>query len=269
MHRAAMANLHSSDVAKAAMRIRKGQDDPKKMGLRKVTPASEDELLKVSAAMRKYHSLGMGRLEPALRNWFGLFRFYDTNFDAAINYLEFKRMVRDMLRVPKNEVGDRALMAAWHALDEDKDGLLTAGQFGRFFRRADINDFHNFLHTRKARARGRPEKMYIKVGIVSGVARDNNWRTRGALEASSFTPMQEARIEARKIVKRWGEEEKLLQDELKKVHKEEKKLERSLSSRGALRSVYGSSLAASRSASRLSLASMDKESEGDGDGDED
>merc|ERR1712048_1097286 len=75
------------------------------------------------------------------------------------------------------------------------------------------------------------------VGYLA-TAKDENYRHRATIEADALTPLEEARIEARKVVQRWSDEEKLLARQLKKVSKEEKKLVRTLSKRGALRSAY-------------------------------
>ena len=170
-------------------------------------------------------------------------------------------MVRTTIGAPEQKVKRNSLVAAWRALDEDEDGLIDAGAFGRLYRKAEIGQqLGDFAVRRKeVESTGRAPPMFV--GIVGIVARDMHFKSRATVESDSATPMQEARIEARKFVKRLGEEEKRLQVELKKIVKVEKTLERTLSSRGALKSAYGgigsmgstSSLAASLTASRSSL----------------
>lgn len=277
MHRSAMSALIASDKEKDMMKSRKGLDHLKKGGakeLQKAKPASDAELTKLSAAVKKAHEARFGALHPSLRNWYGLFKKYDDNFDHCITFPELQAMLRDELRMPTAKVSDKALMSAWRALDDKDSGLLDAGAFGRFYRKADVSQSRKDFNA--------VAEKYYKGGFVvrpvvssyTGFlarARDQHYKSRAVIEGGALTPLEEARIEARKDVQRWAEESKLLEQELKKVTKEEKKLARTLSKRGALRSAYSgppSSLAEARSASRSMVVQDDDGDAGGGEDDD-
>jgi Ca2+-binding EF-hand superfamily protein len=44
-------------------------------------------------------------------------------------------MVRNELNVPRSQLTEEQLQAIWRALDEDKSGLITCGEFGHFMRK--------------------------------------------------------------------------------------------------------------------------------------
>ena len=71
MHRSAMSALKSSDREKEMMNSRKGLDHLKKGGakeLKKAKPASEADLVKLSASVKQYHRARFGALDVSLRN---------------------------------------------------------------------------------------------------------------------------------------------------------------------------------------------------------
>lgn len=273
MHRSAVYHLHMADAEKADMLKLKGLDQLKKkrIGGKGVKRASETDLHRLSAALKKEHDARAGRLDPAVRNWFGMFKSYDTNNDNHISFAEFERMVRTTIGVNDQKVTRKSLVAAWRALDDDEDGLIDAGAFGRLYRKAEIGQQLGDFAVRRKEVESKARQGFSRappmfVGIVGDVAKEMHFKSRATVEKDVATPMQEARIEARKFVKRLGEEEKRLQVELRKIVKEKTTLEKTLSSRGALRSAYGglggmsstSSLAASLTASRSSLKSPSK-----------
>ena len=271
MHRYAMNALQSADAEKQEMKRLKGLQEStkgqKKKGLGKVTAATESDLRKLSMLVQAQHTKDRVVVDPELRTWYGLFKKFDINRDGCITFEEFQRMLRSILYITADKVSDKALASAWKTLDDDKDGLVDAGAFGRFYRKANIeqqaSEFaarRKLVNEQDKQGLGRIPQM--KVGIVGVRARSLHRLSRAKLEADAVTPMQEARIEARKLVERWERQEKKLKEELKKIVKEEKKLEAELSSRGALKSKYGgggstSSLAASISASRAMIAQAD------------
>ena len=113
MHRSAMSALIASDKEKDMMKSRKGLDHLKKGGakeLQKAKPASDAELTKLSAAVKKAHEARFGALHPSLRNWYGLFKKYDDAGEGAINYVSFSTDVdstetfSDRLRLPFSPV---------------------------------------------------------------------------------------------------------------------------------------------------------------------
>ena len=60
--------------------------------------------------------------EASHTSWFKLFKRLDGDGSGQISYGEFAAMVRDELLVPPAELPERALKAAWLALDADASG---------------------------------------------------------------------------------------------------------------------------------------------------
>jgi Ca2+-binding EF-hand superfamily protein len=209
MHRSAMYHLHMADAEKEDMKSRKGLDNLRKQDriVQKCAIATEDELKKLSTILRKHHERAVGNLDSEVMSWFGLFKRYDDNNDNHISLVELKNMIRLTLRVSPSAVTDRQLHGAWRALDTDQDGLIDAGAFGRFYRRADIikerkllADRRKFVDEQVRHGIAAVPPMYV--GIVGDVAKDSHWRSRAKLEIRAVTPMQESRIEASKRAER-------------------------------------------------------------------
>lgn len=73
-------------------------------------------------------------LDPQARSWYKLFVHMDDDSSGKINYHELEDMVRNELKVQTSKFSDEQLRGIWQALDEDKSGLITAGEFGKFMR---------------------------------------------------------------------------------------------------------------------------------------
>merc|ERR1711933_468701 len=69
--------------------------------------------------------------------WYCFFKWMDDDFSGKISYLELEDMVRNELRLPPSALTEQQLRAIWHALDEDKSGLISAGEFGHFMRKGE------------------------------------------------------------------------------------------------------------------------------------
>merc|ERR1712087_464330 len=70
-------------------------------------------------------------------SWYGLFNWMDDDSSGKISFAELEDMIRNELRVPRSELSDHQMKAIWCALDEDKSGLITGGEFGHFMRKGD------------------------------------------------------------------------------------------------------------------------------------
>lgn len=73
-------------------------------------------------------------LDPQARSWYKLFVHMDDDLSGKINFHELQDMIRNELKVPHSRLSDEQMKALWLALDEDKSGLITAGEFGKFMR---------------------------------------------------------------------------------------------------------------------------------------
>ena len=75
--------------------------------------------------------------DPSKRSWIKLFKHMDENGTGTITYTELASMIRDELHLSPQELGEKALQAVWAALDDKKNGFITAGIFGQFMRRGE------------------------------------------------------------------------------------------------------------------------------------
>jgi len=73
-------------------------------------------------------------IDPRARSWYKLFVHMDDDLSGKINYHELEDMVRNELKVPNSRFSDEQLMGIWNFLDEDRSGLITIGEFGKFMR---------------------------------------------------------------------------------------------------------------------------------------
>jgi len=73
-------------------------------------------------------------LDPQARTWYKLFIHMDDDCSGKVSFDELEDMIRNELNVSRARIPDEQLRSIWHALDEDKSGLITAGEFGHFMR---------------------------------------------------------------------------------------------------------------------------------------
>ena len=129
--RGALEAKHNSMLEHKAWR-----EAPKlKAGGAGVTPASPDEVQALSALFN--NRLAEMYEDPALRQWFKLFRHMDDDNSGRITYSELARTVREELQLPPRKLPDGQLRAVWAALDADGSGFITAGEFGGFMRKGE------------------------------------------------------------------------------------------------------------------------------------
>lgn len=73
--------------------------------------------------------------DPQARSWYKLFNHMDDDCSGKVNYYEWEDMVRNELKVSQAKLSEEQLKSIWRALDEDKSGLITSGEFGHFMRK--------------------------------------------------------------------------------------------------------------------------------------
>ena len=100
-----------------------------------VAPASPDDVLALSTLFN--NRLAEMYEDPALRQWFKLFRHMDDDNSGRITYSELARTVREEMQLPPRKLPDSKLRAVWAALDADGSGFITAGEFGGFMRKGE------------------------------------------------------------------------------------------------------------------------------------
>eukprot|EP00747_Dinoflagellata_sp_TGD_P164554 gnl/TRDRNA2_/TRDRNA2_184638_c0_seq1.p1 gnl/TRDRNA2_/TRDRNA2_184638_c0~~gnl/TRDRNA2_/TRDRNA2_184638_c0_seq1.p1 ORF type:complete len:278 (-),score=60.59 gnl/TRDRNA2_/TRDRNA2_184638_c0_seq1:106-888(-) len=91
--------------------------------------------------------------DPLARSWYKLFRHMDDDGSGKIGYTEFEDMIRNELKISTVKLTEAQLHAGWRALDEDKTGLLTSGEFGKFMRKGEyVHDTGDDWKTKHAKA---------------------------------------------------------------------------------------------------------------------
>ena len=79
----------------------------------------------------------MHKLFPGNAAWYKLFKQMDDDGSGKITFTELLDMVRNELEFTAKEVSDSALKRVWAALDDDRSGYLTSGEFGAFMRKGE------------------------------------------------------------------------------------------------------------------------------------
>lgn len=73
--------------------------------------------------------------DPKARGWYKMFIHLDDDCSGKITYWELEDMVRNELQLSTRQFPEERLQAIWRALDEDKSGLISCGEFGHFMRK--------------------------------------------------------------------------------------------------------------------------------------
>eukprot|EP00964_Phaeocystis_antarctica_P091858 scaffold58971_cov45-Phaeocystis_antarctica.AAC.1 len=79
---------------------------------------------------RRMHKLLVG-------SWYKLFKQMDDDGSGKITFDELLDMVRTELEFSPKDISDTALKRVWAALDNDRSGYLTSGEFGAFMRKGE------------------------------------------------------------------------------------------------------------------------------------
>ena len=96
------------------------------------TKADDDDVLAISAIFNRE----LAKLPPTAREWYHLFKVFDEDGTGRVTYAQLERALRNDLRVSKAALPDAKLHELWLTLDDDEDGAVEAGEFGRFMKRA-------------------------------------------------------------------------------------------------------------------------------------
>ena len=140
LHRCATAS--SMQVLHAARRTRaiaqKAERDEEtgrdiKQKVAGIPKASDDEVV----ALSKRLNIAMCHIFVEARSqscYFKLFRELDRDSSGLISYYEFKKMIRDVLKVPPSRMDDHEIDAMWRWVDWDTSGNIASGEFLRLMR---------------------------------------------------------------------------------------------------------------------------------------
>lgn len=100
--------------------------------VKQVTPATPEQVKEIATALIQH--LHDTRIEPGERNWYRIFREYDSNGDGHLEYREIVDMIRHHIRMTERQMPEKKIQSVWHYIDADGNGWIDAGEFGRFFR---------------------------------------------------------------------------------------------------------------------------------------
>ena len=98
-----------------------------------VTPMNDTEVAAIAILFHKQMDAIFP--DPAERVWYKLYSYMDDDKNGHISFKELKQMVRSQLRLAKAELPHSKLESLWVALDEDRSGMISAGEFGRFMKK--------------------------------------------------------------------------------------------------------------------------------------
>ena len=99
-----------------------------------VRPADES----ATRAFAERCNLRLAELElPQKRVWVRLFRRVDADGSGLITFDEFVKLVREILELNEDAMSVAQLKRIWLALDVDRSGRVTAGEFGHFMRKGE------------------------------------------------------------------------------------------------------------------------------------
>jgi Ca2+-binding EF-hand superfamily protein len=184
---AAVAQVHQRN-AMSARTIRQERDERLSRHLMKGNGgapkvASEQECEQVATILNQ--RMAEIILDPQARSWYKLFVHMDDDCSGKINYHELEDMIRNELKVGRDRLSEEQLKAIWHALDEDKSGLITAGEFGKFMRKG--------AHVHEVSEPGREKELRGKKALGDLTRQEKEQRrmmisgTRSTEEASKKT----------------------------------------------------------------------------------
>ena len=148
--------------------------------------ATDEEVMNMS--LRLNRKMGQIEPDPLKRSWYRLFQHMDEDGSGKITYRELAKMVRGELELNKKELKEAELRAVWQALDDDKSGFLTAGEFGKFMRKGEVE-----LLRQKPQATWKEKLLAARREETAAAEAERN---RFKLEMAGIMPAGEAQVQA-------------------------------------------------------------------------
>ena len=99
-------------------------------------PANEEMQMVLSTKFNE----GLDNLKPAknqTKSWLTLFKLADVDGSGNISYDELLSLIRNHLKLSKEDLSEWLVKALWVALDADSGGAISVQEFGRFMRLHD------------------------------------------------------------------------------------------------------------------------------------
>jgi len=128
-------NHATAEEVKAETRRLRSVDVCSSVGGKDVAPATDAEMANLATALQR--QLALIEPEASKRSWYKLFKHYDENGDGHITYDELMDLIRKRIKLSTQKIPDEQVQAVWHSIDANSNGVIDAGEFGRFFRMGD------------------------------------------------------------------------------------------------------------------------------------
>ena len=129
-----------------------------------VTPATEVEVNEAAALL-----CGRFAALPTMRSlggcWFRFFNRMDEDGTGRIAYHELAGALRVLLRLDKATLPEVRLQALWRALDDDRSGFISVGEFIRFVKRGELKPAESVAE-RRLTARTTPQRKKAHIEEV-------------------------------------------------------------------------------------------------------
>lgn len=129
------------------------------------------------------------QLPYGISNPHKLFKHMDIDQSGRIDFAEFSKMTRSVLKLGKDAVSDQKLWGLWRAIDENGNGFICAGEFGRFMREVTNVSTQEVGLQSKVR----------EVAVKSELQKSEMWARNKAAEADRAAAQMEA--EAKRLEK--------------------------------------------------------------------
>eukprot|EP00908_Phaeocystis_cordata_P014396 Transcript_25495.p1 GENE.Transcript_25495~~Transcript_25495.p1 ORF type:complete len:636 (+),score=211.77 Transcript_25495:3-1910(+) len=126
-----------------------------------VTPATEVEVNEAAALL-----CGRFAALPTMRSlggcWFRFFNRMDEDGTGRIAYHELAGALRVLLRLDKATLPEVRLQALWRALDDDRSGFISVGEFIRFVKRGELKPAESVAERRLTARTPQRKKAHIE-----------------------------------------------------------------------------------------------------------
>ena len=128
------------------------------------------------------------QLPYGISNPHKLFRHVDVDQSGRITFEEFSRMCRHGLKITRKAVTDDKLWGLWRAIDENENGFICAGEFGRFMRESS-----DAMSSQEMELVAKVAESHV----LSAIGKSEDWARKKAAEADRAAAQMEA--EARRL----------------------------------------------------------------------
>lgn len=101
--------------------------------MKDVPRASEEEVQRFGAMFHKQLATLRPRGQDNI-SYYGLFKHMDVDSSGKVKFDEFERMIRTGLKLSSKSMPRQNIFGIWRTIDENENGFICAGEFGRFMR---------------------------------------------------------------------------------------------------------------------------------------